>query len=118
MTNDDGKFDLHERTAVFGEAIIAFARIIPVNDVTRSIIDRLVRAGTSVGANYIEADDADSKRDFRFKIGICRREARGTGHWLRMTVAAEAKLAEEARTLWKESKELNLIFGKIRRSCE
>jgi four helix bundle protein len=91
MTNDDGerRFDLEERTARFGEAVISFAKTIPLNEVTRALISQLVRAATGVGANYVEADDADSKKDFRFKIGLARRESRETKHWLRMVVAAE-----------------------------
>src|SRR4051812_4117372 len=107
--------DLEERTALFGEAVIAFARRVPRNAMTESLISQLVRAATSVGANYCEADDSDSKKDFRFKIGLCRREARETKHWLRMLVAAEPALRDDARTLWQEAKELNLIFGAIRR---
>jgi four helix bundle protein len=120
MTNGDGqpRYDLDERTAVFGEAFIAFAKRVPVNLVTRPLIPQLVRAGTSVGANYLEADDADSRKDFRFKVGICRREAKETKHHLRMIVAAEPQLREDARPLWREAHELNLIFGAIRRSTE
>ncbi len=112
-TKDD--FDLEDRTARFGEAVIAFAKTIPVSVVTAPLIPQLVRAGTSVGANYVEADDADSKKDFRFKIGLCRREARETKHWLRMIVAAEPQMRDAARVIWQEAKELNLIFGAIRR---
>ena len=64
-------FDLEERTAVFGEAVVRFAKTIPKNPVTAPLIGQLVRAGTSVGANYCEADDAVSKKDFTNKIGIC-----------------------------------------------
>ena len=117
MTKEAPKYDLPDRTARFGEAVISFAKAVPVNEITRPLIGQLVRAGTSVGANYAEADDADSKKDFRFKIGICRREARETGHWLRMVVAAESSLREPARPLWREAKELNLIFGAIRRNA-
>ena len=95
MTNDNGgkpAFDLEERTAVFGEAVIAFAKTVPVNDVTKPLIPQLVRSATSIGGNYCEADDADSKKDFRFKIGLCRREVKETKHWLRMIVAAEGEL--------------------------
>jgi four helix bundle protein len=109
-------YDLEERTARFGEAVIAFAKKIPVNVITTPLIGQLVRSGTSVGANYCEADDSDSKKDFRFKIGICRREAKETKHWLRMVVAAESQLREPAKVIWQEAKELNLIFGAIRRS--
>ena len=108
-------FDLEERTAVFGEAVICFAKCIPVNEVTRPLIGQVVRSATSVGSNYVEADDADSKKDFRYRIGVCRRESRETKHWLRMVVAAVEELRPDARVLWQEAKELNLIFGAIRR---
>jgi len=87
-------YDLEERTAKFGEAVIGFAKRIPINVVTTPLIGQLVRSGTSVGANYCEADDSDSKKDFRFKIGICRREAKETKHWLRMVVAAEPSASQ------------------------
>ena len=120
MTNEEGRppFDLEERTALFGEAVIAFAKKVPVNSVTTPLISQVVRAATSIGANYLEADDCDSKRDFRFKIGLCRRESREAKHWLRMLAAAEPHLRDEARPLWKEAQELNLIFGAIRRRAE
>jgi four helix bundle protein len=113
-----GKYDLHERTAVFGEKIIRLAGKIPVTAVSQRLISQLVGAGTSIGANYCEADDADSKKDFRHKIGICRKEWKETKYWLRMIVVAAPELRDEARILWQEAKELNLIFGKIRRNCE
>ena len=108
-------YDLEERTALFGEAIIAFAKRVPVTQVTRSLIDQLVRSGTSLGANYCEADDSESKKDFLHKIRLCRKESREMKHWLRMIAAAEPDLKVEARGLWQETKELNLIFGKIAR---
>src|SRR4051812_14337634 len=114
---ENGKpvFDLEERTARFGESVIAFAKTVPVNEVTRCLISQLVRAGTSIGANYAEADDCDSKRDFKFKIGLCRRESRETKHHVRMIVAAEKDLRDAAKPIWREARELNLIFGAIRR---
>jgi four helix bundle protein len=81
-------YDLEERTARFGEAIIDFAKTIPHNAVKLRIINQLVGAGTSVGANYCEADDAVSKKDFLKSIGTCRKEARETKHFLRMLVRA------------------------------
>lgn len=107
------KYDLEERTAKFGEDIIRFARKIPKDVITIPIISQLIRSGTSVGANYSEADDAESKKDFQHKIGICKKEARETKHWLRMIVVAVLELKEEARKLWQEAKELNLIFNAI-----
>ena len=108
-------FDLDERTSVFAEAIIAFARKINSDAITAPIVSQLVRAATSIGANYCEADDAESKKDFRHKIGLCRKESRETKYWLRMMVAAAPQSRNDARHLWQEARELNLIFGSIRR---
>ncbi|HVF70355.1 MAG TPA: four helix bundle protein [Chthoniobacterales bacterium] len=109
-------YDLEERTARFGEAVIDFAKTIPQNGVTNRIITQLVGAGTSVGANYVEADDAVSKKEFLKNIGTCQKEARETKHFLRMVVRAVPELKPDARKLWLEAKELHLIFSKIRRS--
>ena len=109
-------YDLEERTARFGEAVIDFARTIPQNPVTNRIIGQLVGAATSVGANYVEADDAVSKKEFLKNIGTCRKEARETKHFLRMVVRAVPELKPQARELWIEAKELHLIFSKIWRS--
>jgi four helix bundle protein len=109
-------YDLEERTARFGEAVIDFARMIPQDAVTNRIIGQLVGAATSVGANYVEADDAVSKKEFLKSIGTCRKEARETKHFLRMIVRAVPKLKPQARTLWLEAKELHLIFSKIWRN--
>ncbi len=119
-TNDKigRKYDLEERTAKFGEEIIKFAKKIPENSVTKPLIPQIVKAGTSIGANYCEADDAESKRDFNHKIGICKKEARETKYWLRMIVVTVPALKEEARKLWTEAKELNLIFNAIIRSSK
>jgi four helix bundle protein len=109
-------YDLEERTAQFGEAIIDFTKKIPVSPITRRLIDQLVGAGTSVGANYCEADDAVSKKDFRHKIGICKKEAREAKFFLRMVARAVPELRDEAKPLWQQAKELHLIFAKIYRT--
>lgn len=115
MTNERNpkQYDLEERTAKFGEAVILFAKEIPKTVVTVPMISQLVRSGTSVGANYCEADDAESKKDFAHKIGICKKEARESKHWFRMIAVACPELTEECRNLWQEAKELNLIFNAI-----
>ena len=107
------RFDLEERTAKFGEDIIEFAKKIPQNPITLPLIIQLVKAGTSVGANYCEADCAESKRDFEHKIGICKKESKESKHWLRMISKAVPRLKDEAKILWKEANELNLIFSSI-----
>ena len=108
-------FDLEERTALFGEAIIEFARKIPQDAVTQRLISQLVGSGTSVGANYCEADDAVSKKEFKQKIGYCKKEAREAKFFVRMVVKAVPAMRDEAKPLWQEAKELHLIFAKIYR---
>src|SRR5437763_15673797 len=83
---------------------------------TDRIISQLIGAGTSVGANYVEADDSMSKKEFPKCVGTCKKEARETKHFLRMAVRAVPELKPEARKLWTEARELHLIFAKIWRS--
>ena len=120
MTNDESKkkYDLEERTAVFGERIIDFTKKIHQNPISVPLITQVVRSGTSVGANYCEADCAETKKDFEHKIGICKKESRESKHWVRMIVRAVPQLKEEARPLWKEANELNLIFTSIVRNSQ
>jgi four helix bundle protein len=107
------KFDLEERTAFFGENIIKFCKNINLSPINDSLIKQLVRAGTSVGANYCEADCAESRKDFEHKIGICKKESKEARHWLRMIAIAVPELKEESHILLKEANELNLIFTTI-----
>jgi four helix bundle protein len=120
VVREDGSgnrvYDLEQRTARFGKRIVDFAKTIPQNPVTIRIISQLVGAGTSVGANYVEADDAVSKKEFLKSIGTCRKEAPETKHFLRMAVRAAPELKPEARRIWTEARELHLIFSKIWRS--
>ena len=102
-----------ERTAEFGEAIIRFCKKIPRSPENNRLIGQLVGAATSVGANYCEADDCVSGKDFAKSIGVCRKESKETMFFLRMVAASEPNLADDARQLWREAKELNLIFGAI-----
>ncbi len=114
MTNKiNVRFDLEDRTAKFGEDVIKFCQKIPRSPLTDPLITQMVKCGTSTGANYSEADDAESKMDFKHKIGICKKEARESKHFIRMIVVAVPSLKEEARILWQEAKELNLIFNSI-----
>ncbi|HWZ95886.1 MAG TPA: four helix bundle protein [Opitutaceae bacterium] len=111
-------FDLEERTAALGEAVIEFCLGLPNNPAAAPVISQLVRAGTSIGANYCEADDAESKKDFRHKIALCRKESRETKYWCRMIAKAVPAEKLVARTLWQEAKELNLIFSRIVRTTD
>lgn len=112
---DRHPFDLDERTARFGESIVRFTKTIPRDPSNNRLIDQLVGCGTSVGANYCEADEKVSKKDFRFTISRCVKKAKETKFFLRMIAASEPQLAEEARRLYREAKELHLIFAAIYR---
>jgi len=111
--NVKNKYDLGERTAKFGEEIIIFVKNLSDSLVNRPLLNQLVRSGTSVGANYMEADGAESKKDFQHKIGICKKESKETMHWLRMMSVANPDKSEKCRKLWKEAHELTLIFSSI-----
>ena len=113
--NDRHSFDLEERTAKFGEAIIHFTKKIPRGPANNRLTGQLAGCGTSVGANYCEANESVSKKDFRNSISRCVKEAKEWKFFLRMIVAAEPALAEEARKLYREANELLLIFASMYR---
>ena len=107
------KYDLEERTALFGENLIAFLRAIKETTLNKPLLIQLIRSGTSIGANYCEADGAESKKDFQHKVGICKKEAKETKYWIRMLSLLHPEKKEALRILWKEAQELTLIFSKI-----
>ena len=98
---------------MFGEGIIAFCSSLKDSPVDRPLISQVIRSGTSIGANYMEADGAESKKDFQHKIGICKKESKETMHWMRMIAKANPNRADDCRKLWKEAHELTLIFSTI-----
>ena len=106
-------YDLEERTAVFSENIINLCKKVPQNVITKPVISQLLRSGTSIGANYMEANGASSKKDFRSKIFICKKECRETKYWLRLLAKTEDSFITECKKLWAEVQELTLIFSKI-----
>ncbi len=113
MSYSNTKYDLEERTARFGEITITFCKTIHQDIITKPLINQLIRSSTSIGANYCEANSASSKKDFRNKIFICKKESQETKHWLRMLANAVHQKRQESRKLWQEAQELTLIFGKI-----
>ncbi len=116
MTNSEKpkkKYDLEERTAKFAEAVIEFVKSLPKDQRFIDTVKQLVNASTSVGANYCEADDAQSKKDFCHKIAICKKESREAKYWFRVIAKIYPESQESARKLWKEAQELNLIFAAI-----
>lgn len=114
-SNEKRKFDLTDRTARFGETVIILAGGIKETTITRPLISQLVRSATSIGANYMEADCAESKRDFVHKISIAKKESKETMHWLHMISVAIPEYKERCLELRGEAKELMLIFAAITR---
>ena len=112
-SNGKKVFDLEERTATFGEAIIDFTKTLSKDPISSELIKQIVRSGTSIGANYMEADAAESKRDFRHKIALCKKESKETKHWLRMIARASPDKKDACKALWGEAQELTLIFSSI-----
>lgn len=104
------KYDLEERTAKFAEKIVELCKKVPKTVVTIPVIDQLVRSGTSIGAS--------SRRDFKNKVFICKKESNETKYWLRILAKAYGELAEECRKLWQEAQEYTLIFSKIAKSTK
>jgi len=107
------KYDLEERTARFAENVIDFVKTLPDNAINRPLITQIVKASSSIGANYNEADAAESKKDFKHKIGICRKESKESRHFLRLIGRANPERINECRNLWREVHEFVLIFSAI-----
>ena len=118
FSGPNNKYNLEERTAEFGENIIELAQKVPRNVITTPILNQIIRSGTSIGANYYEANNASSKIDFRNKIYISKKETNETKFWLRMLVKIDPSLKDRVRELWQEAQELNMIFQKIISSLE
>ncbi len=106
-------YDFEDRTKNFSKKIIRVLKKIKINEINRNIILQLIRSATSVGANYCEANNASSKKDFKNKIFICRKEIQETKYWLELLSEVEKGAIVELRILWKEAHELSLIFNKI-----
>ncbi len=111
-------YDLEERTAKFGEEVIDVLRKLPQDSVNRRLIEQCTGAAGSLGANYCEANEAESKRDFQHKIGICKKETKEVKHWIRLLARANPEFREDFRRLWQEAQELLLIFSKILKSSK
>ena len=114
MEKENKKYDLEERTALFAERIRDFALKLPKNSANNVYVSQLIRAGSSPGANYIEANENLGEKDFKMKIRICRKEAKETAYWLRLILTDISKEMEvEKEYLKQEATELKLIFNAI-----
>jgi four helix bundle protein len=111
------KYNLEKRTGLFGRAVIRTLKKMRQDAVNRRLISQCVASSGSIGANYCEANEAESKRDFVHKISICKKEIKETRHWLTLLIEAEPSFKPELEILWQEAQELLLIFSKIIHSC-
>ncbi len=115
----DKKYDLEERTFEFARDVRTFVKRLPRTLANIEDARQLINSSGSVGANYIEANEALSKRDFAMRIKICRKEAKESRFWLRLIYTAEKPHLESARqALLQEAAELTNIFGAIYRKSE
>lgn len=105
-------FDLEERTAKFAEDIIDLCKSIKITPLNMKIISQLIGSGGSIGANYCEASEAESKKDFRHKMVIAKKEIKETKHWLRLLARTNPEKKGTIKKLWQEAQELLLIFSK------
>lgn len=115
--NEPRAYDLEERTARFGESVIESCLKLPDAAVLHPLISQFVRPATSTGANYCAANDAESKKDFRHKIALCRKEVHETKYWCMLAKVADDE-RDTTRALWTEARELNLIFPAIFRKTK
>jgi len=113
MQTIDKSLAFEERTIKFSEDVIYLLKTSKENSLTRPIFSQLIRSATSIGANYCEANNASSKKDFKNKIFICKKESHETKYWLRILASLLLDKKDELRKLYKECHELNMIFQKI-----
>lgn len=111
------RYDLEDRTKKFAKNIISLMMKLPKNPVNNRMIDQLIGSGGSIGANYCEANEAESKKDFIHKIGICKKEIKETRYWLDLLSHANSNHSNEFKILSSEIQELLFIFSKIISSC-
>lgn len=110
-------YDLEERTAKFAEKMIDLLKNLPKNSINKRLVEQCVGSAGSVGANYCEANEAESKKDFIHKIAICKKETKETKHWIRLLARANPIFKIKLRKLWQEAQELLLIFSAIIKSA-
>jgi len=113
------QYDLEDRTLAFSKQIREFVKRLPRNTANFEDGKQLIRASGSVGANYIEANEALSKKDFLMRIKICRKEAKESRYWLNLIdVNNDLSLEGSRKKMMEEATELMNIFGAILRKTE
>lgn len=119
MKTENAKtYDLEQRTLEFAKTVRVFSRNYPKDFIAYEDIKQLVRSSGSVGANYLEANNALSKKDFQMRIKICKKEAKESQYWLTLLEATNEQAEKDRETLRKEAEELTYIFAAILRNSE
>lgn len=116
-TINSKKYDLEERTQKFAKDIIVFVNLVPKTLANIEIVKQLIRSAGSVGANYIEANEALSKKDFVLRVKICRKEAKESKYWLTLLQLEKEDMDKRRQFLGNETNELMKIFGAIIEKC-
>lgn len=112
-TGDKKRFDLEERTSRFAQAVINFVGVLPKTIINSEIIKQVVRSSCSIGANYIEANESLSKKDYVFRVKVCKKETKETIYWLKLLELKDEIKQKKQKALIVESTELMKIFGSI-----
>ena len=113
------QYDLEDRTLAFAKRVRAFVKKLPKTPANIEDGKQLIKSSGSVGSNYIEANEALSKKDFIMRIKICRKEAKESRYWLKLVETRDdPELENERKDLEQEATELMSIFGSILRKSE
>ena len=107
------RYDLEDRTLEFGKRVLRLAKALPKNQINLILSSQIIRSGTSIGANYREANETSTKKDFLFRMRICKKEAKETHYWLCMIIEANPNFEKRIKPLLQESVELVKIFASI-----
>ncbi len=107
------QYDLEQRTEEFAKSVITACKKLPKGTINNELVSQEVRSAGSVGANYIEANEGLSKKDFANRIKICRKEAKECRYWLKLIASTNPDFETELNVLMQESTELMNIFGAI-----
>jgi len=106
-------YDLEDRTKIFSIKVIHLCKKLPFNTVNHRLTDQLIRSATSIGANYREANETDTKKDFKNKITVSKKESKETIYWLELILEANGNIKDEIFPLLDESKQLIKILASI-----
>jgi four helix bundle protein len=107
------QYDLEERTLNFAKEVIEFVKILPGNTANAEITKQVIRSAGSIGANYIEANESLSKKDFVMRIKICRKESKESSYWLKLAELKSSSGENRRKVLIEEATQLTKIFSSI-----